>query len=79
MIETLTEFFGWSAVINIALLLLSTVAITLGGEAATKTHQRLFGLDEQSVKQAYFRYLSQFKILTIVFSIVPYIALKMMG
>ena len=79
MIATLTQFYGWLAVIHSTLLSLSAVAITLGGEAATKIRQRLFRSDEQCLKPTYLRYLSQLKILRTVFSIVPYLAMKMMG
>ena len=79
IIETLTEFLGWCAVINIGMLILSLAAITFGREQALKIHGKLFDLDEKSLKQVYLRYLSQYKILSVVFTIVPYFALKIMG
>jgi hypothetical protein len=78
-IETLTEFFGWCAVINIAVQILSLAAITLGRERVLKIHGKIFDLDEKSLKQVYLRYLSQYKVLTVVFTVVPYFALKIIG
>jgi len=39
----------------------------------------MFGLDPEDVSRDYVRYLAQYKIAIIVFSLVPYIALKFMS
>ncbi len=78
-IETLRQFFGWCAVINIGFLLLATIMITLFRRQAMKLHQRLFGLSEAEVSLEYFRYLGRYKIATVVLTVVPYLALRMMG
>ena len=39
----------------------------------------MFKLSEEEVKSAYFTYLGHFKIAVIVFSLVPYLALKLMA
>ena len=78
-IEALTEFLGWATVINIAILLLSTLAMITMRKAITGVHSRLFGLDEKDLGRAYFQYLAQYKIVIIVFNITPYIALKVMA
>jgi hypothetical protein len=78
-IETLTAFFGWCALINIGLMLLTTVTLLVGHESIIRIHSRMFGLEKPELQRAYFQYLAQFKIAVLVFSIVPYIALKMIG
>ena len=78
-IEILTEFFGWCAVINIGVQITSLAAITFGRERVLKIHGKIFDLDEKSLKQVYLRYLAQYKMLTVVFTIVPYFALKIIG
>ncbi len=78
-IETLRQFFGWCAVINIGFLLLATIMITLFRRPAMKLHQRLFGLSEAEVSREYFRYLAQYKIATLILAVVPYVALRMMS
>jgi len=78
-IEALTELFGWLAMINIAILSLSTlILITLRG-TITSIHSKLFKLDEKDLGRAYFQYLAQYKIAIIVFNISPYIALKIIA
>jgi len=77
-IEVLTEFLGWASVINIIILLLSTVGVLVMRQFITGIHARLFGLDEKDLGRAYFQYLAQYKIAIIVLNIAPYIALKIM-
>ncbi len=78
-IETLRQFFGWCAVINIGVLLLSTIMITLFRGTAMKLHVRLFGLREEEMPREYFRYLARYKIATLILAVVPYLALRMMA
>ncbi|WP_019895094.1 DUF6868 family protein [Hydrogenovibrio halophilus] len=77
--EALTAFFGWSSVINVVILLLSTLSVIAFRGAITGLHARLFGLDETDLGRAYFQYLAQYKIAIIVLNIAPYLALKMMA
>jgi len=77
-IETLTEFFGWTSLINLAILCLSTLAVVAMRGTITKIHTRLFGLDEKDLGRAYFQYLAQYKIAIIVLNVAPYIALKVL-
>lgn len=78
-IETLQVFFGWCSVINIGILLFSSVVVVTIRETAVRIHGRMFNLDEQALSKAYFYYLAHYKIAIIVFCIVPYFALKLMG
>ncbi len=77
--ESLTVFLGWASVVNIAVLMLSTLMLIAMRGAISKIHSRLFGLDEKDLGRAYFQYLAQYKIAIIVLNIAPYIALKIMA
>lgn len=77
--EALTAFLGWASVVNIAVLMLSTVMLIAMRGVISKIHSRLFGLDEKDLGRAYFQYLAQYKIAIIVLNIAPYIALKIMA
>lgn len=79
IIDIFREFFGWCAVINIGLLMVSTVLVVLLRGVITRIHGSLFNLDEQSLSEMYMQYLAQYKIATIVLSIVPYFALFIMS
>ena len=78
-IELLTEFLGWASVINIGVLLLSTVLVILMRGSISKIHGSLFGLNEADLGRAYFQYIAQYKIAIIVLNIVPYFSLKIIG
>jgi len=78
-IETLTELFGWITVINMGLLIFSTVMLLLMKGIAIKMHSKMFSIDEKDLNRMYFDYLGRFKILVIVFNLTPYIALKIIG
>ncbi|NOD78222.1 MULTISPECIES: DUF6868 family protein [unclassified Ruegeria] len=76
--EFLTTFFGWMAALNIAVLLFTTVMVLLLQDWIAGIHGKLFQMEQPDVKRAYFRYLANYKILTLVFCIVPWLALKLM-
>jgi len=78
-IETLRVFFGWCSVINIGVLMLSSILIIAIRGTAAHFHAKLFNLDEKYVSEAYFQYLGNYKTAVIIFNIVPYFALKIMG
>lgn len=78
-IVELTTFFGWMAAINIGLLLFSTTFLVFCKNFALNMHNKLFGLEKTEINKIYFQYIAHYKILTITFSLVPYIALKLMA
>jgi len=78
-IDALTELLGWASVINIVVLLFSTLGIVAMRGFISNIHSRLFGLDATDLGRAYFQYLAQYKIAIIVLNIAPYLALKIMA
>jgi len=75
---TMTTFFGWMTVLNLGLLMITTIALLAGRERFAALHGNMLGLEPADVKKAYFHYLANFKIVVLVFCITPYIALKLM-
>ncbi len=76
--EMLTTFFGWTTVINFVLLAVSTIAVIAMRGSISRLHGRMFGLESVDLSRAYFQYIAQYKIVIIVFSLTPYVALKLM-
>lgn len=74
--ETLSAFFGWCAVLHLLLLAFSAALLVAARAPIQRLHGRLFGLDEEFLSRAYFRFLANYKILAIVFAVVPWAALK---
>ncbi len=77
-VEALTTFFGWMAVLNIAYLLIATVMLTVARGWVSNLHHRLMGPNEKDLEMAYFNWLGTYKIMVMVFSVIPYVALRLM-
>ncbi len=75
--EFLTTVFGWMTVLNIGVLLLSTMMVLALQNWIADVHGRMFQMERADIKRAYFRYLANYKILTLVFCLVPWLALKL--
>lgn len=78
-VEQLTAFLGWSSLINIGILLISTLFVVWRRDFAIKIHSSMFDLDPQAVPKMYFDYLGRYKLLLLVFNIVPYLALRIIA
>jgi len=78
-ISQLTELLGWASVINIAYLLLATLILVFMRGTMFSIHRKMLDIDEKELSSKYFDFLSIYKIVTLVFMVAPYIALKIMG
>ncbi|MEM8630476.1 MAG: DUF6868 family protein [Pseudomonadota bacterium] len=78
-LATLTTVFGWATLINLAILAVAAIAVVGMREFLVKTHGRMFDMDEAALSRAYFGWLANYKILTVIFFLVPYIALRIAG
>ncbi|MEC5125677.1 hypothetical protein VSU19_02870 [Verrucomicrobiales bacterium BCK34] len=78
-IPVLTSFLGWCLVLNIGLLMFSTIMIMLCKTWITKLHAKLLNMNEDALSIEYFRYLANYKVLVIVFNLAPWVALKLMS
>jgi len=78
-LETLTEFLGWCAAINLGVLVVAAISASLMRGMMVNIHTKLYGLDEADLTRQYFQYLAQYKIAIFVLNLVPYIALKIMA
>lgn len=76
--EVLTSFFGWMAALNIAVLVAGTLAILVLKDWAAGFHARLFNIEEAAVRQTMYSWLGSYKVATLVFSVMPYLALRLM-
>jgi hypothetical protein len=77
-ISSLTTFFGWCSVINIAFLTFCTIMMTVFRKPVGAIHSKLSGLDLEALDAVYFTFLANYKLVTMIFAIVPYLSLKMM-
>ena len=78
-LSQLTELLGWASVINIGYLFLASIILMLMSGTVSSIHSKMFNIDEKELRSKYFDFLSIYKIVTLVFMVAPYIALKIMG
>jgi hypothetical protein len=75
----LTELLGWASILNIGMLIFASIMLVLMRSFVTSIHSKMFGIPENDLSIIYFKYLANYKTLSFVFFIAPYVALKIMG
>jgi len=77
-IEQFTTLLGWCLIINLSILLISSLLIVLLKTQIAALHNKLTGIELDSLNVLYFQYLGNYKIAILVLNLAPYLALKMM-
>jgi len=75
-IETLQTFLGWCVVIHFGMLLLVVLFLTMGRNWVVNMHQKFFDLSKEELQRSYFNYIAVYKLLVIVFVLVPYLVIR---
>lgn len=78
-IPTLTHFFMWCTIINGGLLLLWSVVYLVAPNLVFRLQTRFFPLDQKTFALVFYGFLGVFKIFVLVFNLVPWLALLIMG
>ncbi len=78
-IATLRTLFGWCTVINVGLMILSFALLIPLGNFVYRMHARIFPMSRETFNIIIYSYLGIYKILVIVFCLVPYLALSIMA
>ncbi|MBW2493854.1 MAG: hypothetical protein JRE43_03805 [Deltaproteobacteria bacterium] len=77
--QAIREVMAWITALNLGILLFSTAVLAVAGAPIKRLHARMFDLSEGDLSRAYFQYLAQYKIAFLVFNLVPYLALHIVG
>lgn len=77
-IQTFTEFFMWCTLINGGLLILWTLFFVFTPDLVYRIQNRLFPIRRETYDTVIYAFLGLFKILFLVFNLVPYLALLLM-
>ena len=78
-IQTLTAFFLWCTLINGALLVLWTIICMFAPDLVYRTQNKWFPLPRETFNVVIYSFLGLFKIVFLVFNVVPYVALLIVG
>lgn len=75
----LTQFLGWASLINILLLCFMALMLILMRNWVTSMHSKMFAIPASELPLIYYKFMANYKVLTVVFFLVPYLSLKCMG
>ena len=78
-IETLTTFFMWCTILNVGLLVLSSLICLCAGDWVYGMHSKWFSISRETFNVAIYSFLGLYKVLIFVFNLIPYIALLIIG
>jgi hypothetical protein len=78
-IHTLTRFFMWCTIINGALLIYWLMFCVFAPDWVYRMQSRWFPLKRETFDVVIYAFLGGFKALFIVFNLVPYLALLIVG
>lgn len=78
-IQTLKAFFMWCTIINVGLLALWTLTHLTMPNLVYKTQKRFFPIPQETFTVVFYSFIGLFKIIFLVFNLVPYIVLLITG
>jgi len=78
-IMTVRHFFMWCTIINGVTLLFSSVVCVFARDWLYPIHNRLFNIPRETVNTMCYSFIALYKIFFLVFNLVPYIALVIIG
>jgi len=77
-LKTLKTFFFWMTVINFLILVISTVGVVMLTQEMKVIHSQMFRVSSDELSQIYLEFLAWYKLLWMIFNLVPYISLQVM-
>ena len=78
-VQTLTRFFMWCIIINGGLYVFWAITWILAPDLVYRTQSRWFPISRETFNLVYYAFLGLFKIVFLVFNVVPYAALLVIG
>jgi len=77
--ETVTALFGWMTLLNFGMLIFATLMMLAARDWATGFQARLFGLPQEEVRRTFYNWIGTYKLLTLIFCLAPYLALRIVA
>jgi len=75
-IQTLSSFFMWCTILNACLLVFSFLMLAYAGDFVYRMHGKSFPMPRERFNGVIYSFIGFYKILLIVFNLVPWIALE---
>ena len=78
-LQTLTTFFMWCTIINAGVLFLWTIFFMFTPNLVYRTQSKWFPIPKETFDVIIYSFIGLFKIIFLVFNLVPYLALLIIG
>ncbi len=74
-LQTFTSFFMWCTIINGGIFVVWTVFSLFARDFMYRVHSKWFSIPRETFEPVIYSFLGLFKIVYLVFNVVPYLAL----
>ncbi len=78
-VPTLTRFLMWSMILNSGLFAFWSLTILFAPDLAYRLQYRFFPLERKTWDVVMYAFMGAYKLLIVVFNLVPYVALLLVG
>jgi hypothetical protein len=78
-IQLLTQFFMWCTILNLGFLIFSFLFLRFAGDFVYKTHSKWFTMPRETFNVVLYSFLGMYKIVFLVFNLVPWAVLAIIG
>lgn len=78
-IQTLTSFFMWCSIINIGILIFLALIYMLVPNLAYQLQSKFIPISRETFDIVFYSFMGFFKVIVLVFNVVPWIALLIIG
>lgn len=78
-IAAVRAFFMWCTILNGGLLILSSLIYIFAGDWAYRMHSKFYPISRDTFNVVMYSFVGLFKIFVLIFNLVPYIALVIVG
>ena len=78
-IQTATIFFMWCTILNMGMLILTTIACISFADFSYCMNNKLFSISREAFNVIVISFVGLYKLFVIVFCLIPYIALLIIG
>ena len=79
IVELIRNAFGWCGIINLVILLFWFLMLVFVNEFVYKIHSRMFRINKKRFDAIHYQGMMYFKVFVIMFNVVPYLALRIVG
>ena len=78
-VEIVTAALGWCTLINFVLLAWWLLFVVFAHDWTYRLHTRWFRLSEEKFDSIHYSLMGSFKLIVVVFNLVPYLALRIVA